>query len=177
MAKLTEAGALYLKDYYILTEARDEMEKYLDKVLSAVHLKLVDMMQELTDDIIKWGVWSNQSSPGYMQIFIQLLKGDSSIRRIGKTDVYVVYRDVRHSSRIKDPYSVELNVTTYGQTKSLRQEIERLSLNMFGTNIIGYHYPSLVPDSSDESAEIIFDTAQDLCMKLKKIINSIVLGN
>jgi len=173
MTKLTEAGALYLKDYYILTEARDEMEKYLDRVLSVVHFKLVDMMQELTDDITKWSVWNNQSSPGYMQISTQLLKGDSNIRRIGKTDVYVVYRDVRHSSRIKEPYSVELKVTTYGQAKLLRQEIELRSVNMFGNNIIGYHYPSLVPESSDDSADIIFDASQDICMKLKKIIDSI----
>lgn len=166
-----------MKDYYILNEARDEMEKYLDEVLSAVYLQLVDVTQELEDDIVKWSLWRNQSSPGYLEIGLQLLKGDPNMRRIGKTDVYVVYRDIRRSSRIKESYSVELKVTTYGQAKLLRHEIERLSLNMFDNNIIGYHYPSLVPDSSDESADIIVEAAQDLFMKLRQIIGSIVLKN
>ena len=177
MAKLTAAGTLYLKDYYILNEARAEMEKYLDQVLSAVHLKLVDVTQELEDEIVSWGLWKNQSSPGYMGIYPKLLKGNSNIWRIGKADAYVVYRDVRHSSRIKDPYSVELSVSTYGLAKLLRQEIERCSQNLFGQNIIGYHYPSIVPESSDESADIIADAAQDLLIKLKEIINSIIIEN
>lgn len=177
MAKLTEAGALYLKDFYILTEAREEMENYLDKVLSSVHLKIADMVQELADDITKWGVWRNQASLGYMQITIQLLKDDPNIRRGKSSDVFVVYRDVRHLSRIKEPYSVELDVTTHGQAKLLGQEIERLSANLFGSNILRKHYPSLIPESSDESADNIFDVAQDICMQLKKIIDSIVIKN
>lgn len=131
MPKLTEAGALYLKDYYILTEAREEMEKLVNEVLSAVFFKLDEMKQELTDVITKWSIWRNQSSPGYMEIQLQLLKGDPNIRRIDKTDVYIVYRDVRHSPRIKEPYSVELKVTTPGQAESLRQNIEWYAVNMF----------------------------------------------
>jgi hypothetical protein len=48
---------------------------------------------------------------------------------------------------------------------------------MFGSKIIGYYYPGLVPESSDESADNIFETAQDICLKLKKIIESIVEEN
>lgn len=177
MAKLSEAGALYLKDYYILTEAREEMESYLDKVLLAGYSKLADMVQELTDDTTKWGVWRSQSPMGYMQIGVQVLLGEFGGSRKGRSDVFVAYRDVRHTTRITDPLSVEIGVAVHGQSKLLGQEIERRSLNMLGSNIIGYQYPGLIPESSDESADNVFETIQDICMKLKKIIDAIVAEN
>lgn len=177
MAKLSEAGALYLKDYYILTEAREEMESFLDKVLLAVHLKLEGMVEGLTDETTKWSEWKSQSPMGYMQIGVQVLQGEFGGSRKGRSDVFVEYRDVRHTTRIEDPLSVEIGVAVHAQSKLLGQEIERRSLNMLGSNIIGYQYPGLIPESSDESADNVFETIQDICMKLKKIIDAIVAEN
>lgn len=173
MTKITEAGALYLKDYYVLNEAKDEMDQFLNTVLATVHTKLAEELKELSDGTFQWVVKNNQSSPGYLQVNLLLPNGIHGFIRAGNVDVYIIYRDIRNTSRISEPKSIELTVTTSAQAKQLRAELMKMSEDVSEGALLGHHYPALDLSSSENSAETIVDKMLSLCVELRGMIEDI----
>lgn len=67
MEKISEMGKLFLKDYYVLTEAKDQSHDFLDAVLENVYKLIEERREELPDlgSSYQWKTWSNKSNLGH----------------------------------------------------------------------------------------------------------------
>lgn len=165
MTSMTDAGALYLNDYYILSEARKEMDQFLNHVVTNVHAKLIEELKLIPDDIIKWTIWINQTSLGYMQITAIATK------QISKP-IYIIYRDIRNTSSLTDPKSIELSISTIAEAKQLKLDLNRLSQKMFSYLLTDPIYPTLNLSSSEESVDTIVSVILNRCNQLIQIIQT-----
>lgn len=49
MKKLSEAGKLYLQDFYILNEAQNDVFVFLDAIMGQVYENLIEGLKDLSD--------------------------------------------------------------------------------------------------------------------------------
>ncbi|OPL10289.1 MAG: hypothetical protein AVO34_11400 [Firmicutes bacterium ML8_F2] len=123
MEKLSEAGKLYLQDFYILNEAQSDVFIFLDAVMNQVYQNLVEGIKDLSgrDDVFVWEAWKNESKPGRLDVWPSTKKEVIPFRK-GKGDLYLICRDVRHEAELSDTASVSVTIrcTNYF-LRSLRQ--------------------------------------------------------
>lgn len=133
MERLSEAGVLYLKDYQILTEARNEVERFLNSIVEEVYSMVSNDIDNLRLDNFKTHIWENQSSKGHMQIHFISLEGDGLFRK-NKVDLYIIYKDIRNTDRIS-PTSGDVFVWSPAVASKLEETLVNLSIEKFGKNI------------------------------------------
>lgn len=96
MKKLSEAGKLYLQDFYILNEARNDASVFLDAVMSQAYQ---DLLREIRDlpapgEPFTWKVWKSETNPGVLEVWPSAKKDIIPFGK-GREDLYVICRDVR----------------------------------------------------------------------------------
>ena len=109
--KLSEAGRLYLQDYYILDEARKDVDKFIGVILEEIFSKLNEETDNFNDDIFNWYLWMSRSSPGYFSVNSQYKK-EGGLFRKSKDDIYITYRDVRRCNDLKTTDSVKIEINS-----------------------------------------------------------------
>lgn len=100
LIQLSNSGKLYLNEYYILTEAKKELDLYFDLVVDQVYQNLKLEEENYNNANFQWFVWQNKSTKGRIDIEFKTL-GKLPIFREGKADVYVIYKDIRHTNKLK----------------------------------------------------------------------------
>lgn len=109
--KLSEAGRLYLQDYYILDEARKDVDRFIGEILEETFSRLNEEAGNFSDDVFNWQLWVARSSPGYFSISSQYKK-DGGLFRKGKDDIYITYQDVRRCNDLKKTDSIKIEINT-----------------------------------------------------------------
>jgi len=133
MKRLSEAGVLYLRDYQILTEARNEVERFLNSIVEEVYSIVSNEIDNLSLDNFNTHIWENQSSKGHMQIQFICLK-DNGLFRKNKPDLYIIYKDIRNTDRIS-PVSGDVFVWSPAVASKLEKTLMNLSIEKLGKNI------------------------------------------
>ena len=133
MERITEAGSLYLNDYQILTEARKEVERFLNSIVDEVYNILMSGKENLDSNNFSIHIWQNQSSKGHLQIEFKNLRDDEVFRE-DKVDLYIIYKDIRNLDDIK-PNSAEVSVWSPNVASKLENHLRALSIKKLGEDI------------------------------------------
>ena len=134
MERLSEAGKLYLQDFYILNEAQNDVFIFWDAVMNQVYQNLVEGIKDLSgpEDVFVWEAWKNESKPGRLDVWPSAKKEVIPFKK-GKGDLYLICRDVRHEAELSDTASVSVKIrcTNYflRSLKQVPSESLELALN------------------------------------------------
>lgn len=173
MERLSNAGKLYLNEYYILSEARTDLERYLDSVVDQVYQMLLSKENDFTTSKFSWSVWQNKSTKGRIDVEFKA-KGKLPFFREAKSDISVIYKDIRHFNKFTDPETIRISVWSPGTSKNVEQEIQQQGLNNYQKNIYEEIYVKLNLEDSSEAAEKISEHIIEKSELIFSIINEIV---
>lgn len=169
MSKLSNAGKLYLNEYYILNEAKRDLEQYLDSVADQVTQNLLIKGADFNTAQFSWNVWQNKSTKGRIDVEFKA-KESLPFFREGKADIYVIYKDIRHTTKLKDPGTIRLSVWTPAAAKGVEQEIQQRGLRLSEENVYEERFIELNIEDSRETAEKIVE----LIIEKSELIFSII---
>lgn len=166
MEKLTEAGKLYLCDYQILTEARKEVERYLNSVVEEVYSIISKETDDLSSNDFRIYLWENQSSKGHLEVQF-ICSNDNSIFRKSKADIYIIYKDIRNTNLLSP---VSSKVFTWSPTVASKLEkiLRKSSLEKFGEDLYKPVIIELDINSSTQAADKI---AREILKRCNFVIN------
>lgn len=168
MRKISEAGALYLKDYQVLTEARREVEKYLNSIVDVVYKIISDEKNSFSFKDFKINLWQNQSSKGHLEVqFINL--EDTNLLRKDKIDIYIIYKDIRNADDI-DTSSGKVFVWSPNLALKLENYLRELSIEKFGEDI---YTPTIIEFDLNDSIETAETISKEVLNKAK-LINKLI---
>jgi len=189
MEKLSEAGKLYLQDFYILNEAQSDVFIFLDAVMNQVYQNLVEEIKDLSgrDDVFVWESWKNESKSGRLDVWPSTKKEVIPFRK-GKGDLYLICRDVRHEAELSDTASVSVTIrcTNYF-LRSLRQvpsetlelalktaEEHGTSVDVNKRNVLNREEVKLNLDSVSGSVDSVTEFIMERCQGVKEFALRIV---
>ena len=171
MEKLTEAGKLYLYDYQILTEARKEVERYLNAVVEEVYNIISKEIDDLSSSGLKIHLWENQSSKGHMSLQFICLNNDCIFRK-GKADIHIIYKDIRNTDLLSP---VSSKISTWSPTVASKSEsiLRKLSIEKYREDIYEPKIIELDLNSSTQAADEIAREILNRCNMLVSLIQSL----
>lgn len=133
MERISDAGVLYLEDYQILTEAKNEVERFLNAIVEAVTTSMRSEEDNLCSDHFAACIWKNQSSLGHLEVIYENLQ-DNHMFRKEKVDLYIIYKDIRNVDDIA-PNAAKVYVWSPKVASKLEQRLRKLSLEKWGEDL------------------------------------------
>ncbi len=129
MEKLTEAGRLYLNDYYVLEEARNDLFVFLNYITDQVYDKWLEQKnkKELFNNVkeLSWGSWKSKGNPGNIQFEPKATAEKGyGLYEAGESGIVLAYGDIRHRSELYDPSSVQLHISA---VNNIRKKLNQIS--------------------------------------------------
>lgn len=173
MIKMTKAAELYLKDFHILSEAREELDLFLNHLVDQVYEILDAERESLNGNEYDWKIWKNKAKPGTMELYLSPTSSNIEPLRKNQTDIFVTYYDIRHTARIKNPMSIEIDVRCTRRAKQLRTILNKESLDLFDSEATVYYYPSIHPAEIDKTVDKIATQMLDCCQRINQILESL----
>lgn len=173
MESLSKAGLLYLKDFVILNQARKDVDEYLNDVVEQVYGNVRSLKGSVIIQGFDWGVWQNKSTRGHLEINITAKDNIKGFRK-DKPDVYIMYNDIRCSSKITDPLSVQVNIWSPSIANGLKRELSIISKKLLDKDIYESTYIDLNVESSSESSERIMSSIIQKFNELSMVIDEYV---
>ncbi|MCD8503244.1 MAG: hypothetical protein LRY71_18305 [Bacillaceae bacterium] len=172
MTKLSNAGKLYLDEFYILTEAKKELDRYLDMVVDQVYQELKSKETLYSNSHFQWSVWQNKSTKGRIDVEFKV-KEKISYFREGKADLYIIYKDIRHTNSLQNPASVRISLWTPAAANGVKEEVQQMSLKLHQENLYNPMFLELDLEDSQETAtrmaECILDRSKMIFTVLEEI--------
>ena len=173
--KMTKAGRLYLKDYYVLDEANSEMVEFLDDLLCRLELLFKEKQSELGNENYLWDSWKNKSTDGMIDFYMKpLAENIPRYFRKGKEDITLRIRDVRATTELNRTSSVILELYTNKSSKELISSIHNADPDFHNSEILKDAYIDLVLDNSEESATKIIQAAFILIHSVNKVLDELI---
>jgi len=128
MERLSKAGKLYLKEYYILKEAESDVNNYLNEIVEKTYQQLLEKKELIpVPKHFSWNLWKNQASPGIMQIYPVAPREVSTFEK-DKIELILQYSDVRHESKLTETDAVSIGIHS---TNTLRKKLKQLPSKLF----------------------------------------------
>ena len=158
--KITEAGKLYLKDFYILNESRKDMEEYLDSILVfiEVHFKKIEM--ELNTENYRWNIWKNKSNSGEIQ-FEFYPKTEIKYLRKNKRDLWISICDLRIAGDLNNTFAAKMSINSHKSSKDIRDAMEKNIVEYSGKHTLFDKTIDFRMESSEEDAHLIINAIMD----------------
>ena len=134
MEKLTEAGKLYLNDFYILEEARNDLFIFLNYISDQIHDKWVEQSENKElfnkEEGLTWVSYKSKGTPGNMHFWP---KGSGNqgcgLLEEGDSGISLAYGDVRHRAELYNPSSVQLHISVTNNFKKKLNQVPSNKLN------------------------------------------------
>ena len=167
--RMSDAGRMYLQDYYILNEAQRDMEDYLNRVFDILEERFDEIQGGVSHERVRWNCWRNKSSQGAISYSAMSLVGTPLLRK-NKSDLYITIKDMRRTSRLENTEAVELVLET---NKTSRRLIQAVSDMQEGFNSSHRLLVQIIPlgfMNSDEDA----DAGMGVLMEILQIANDIL---
>ncbi|MFW5891713.1 MAG: hypothetical protein ACOCUI_05790 [bacterium] len=169
MDRLSEAGELYLDNYFVLEQASNEVENYLDSVLENTIELVMKGLKELNSDYFEWSYRVNNSNPGIIFFWPNNLK-ESNVFRLDKRDIYVLYKDIRYLSDIDETNKIKVYTDNPNISSYLEDIIGKVVKHEERNKIYKEEFIELDLGNSVSSAEIISDRILDRCEAVNELI-------
>lgn len=171
MEKLSEEGKLYLKDYLILEEARNDANRFLNTIIERVYSLVENEKDDLNTDNFRLVLWENKTTRGQMSVRFGAIK-DINLFRKDLFDVFLRYRDIRNTTDLSSARKIKLYLYSPAVSSKLENKLQELSEREYGENIYDPQIIKINLDSSQQSAEKIAEIILNKCMQ---IINLLII--
>lgn len=187
MDRLSEAGRLYLKDYYILNEAQKDVFAFFNRVQDAIYQNMSERRDELpTINDFTWKTWFSKANPGRISIWPEPIR-DISIFRKGKEELSLICRDARHDNNLASTDAISLIITS---VNTLRRELKNIDnailssavstaakheVNLCFTKRTNFY--NAIPinlDDAIESAETVTEVILNYCIAINDFITVLI---
>ncbi|MGM0549309.1 MAG: hypothetical protein ACQER0_08575 [Bacillota bacterium] len=172
MEKLSEAGKLFLEDYLVLNEAKNDVDRYLNTVVRKVHDIILEQLDDFTSEDLRLNIWENKSTRGRLQVRFESLTEHELFRK-NKYDLYIMYRDIRNATDLFTNNSVKLYLYSPAVVSNLEDTLIRLSQEKLDYNIYNKKVIELDLNSSTQTAEKIAEEIFDMINIIKNLLNEI----
>ena len=163
MAKLSKEGKLYLKDYLILDQAREEANKFLDAIVEKVYDNV--QAKELEANNFTIELFQSQSFKGQLQLQFRSLE-DNDFFSKEKVDMYIVYRDVRNSKNLPSTKAAKVFVYISDEAEDVK---EKLDDDVYKSEIVEFDL-----SSSDHTAEKVTEAIINQFNQLKDLVGQLL---
>ncbi|UCZ52919.1 hypothetical protein LGQ02_19390 [Bacillus shivajii] len=120
MKVLSNAGQLYLNEYYALKHAEHEVNKYLDNLTNHTYQYIVTHCSKLEANQYTWNC--HHSKPGRIELY-PYFSNNQGIFESDKVELSVLYRDVRDYDDMEKTESVRLSIYC---RKALKEKLNKL---------------------------------------------------
>lgn len=172
MEKLSEAGKLFLKDYLVLNEAKNDVDRYLNTTVRKVHDIILEQLDDFNTEYLQLNIWENKSTRGRLQIRFKSLI-EHELFREDRYDIYIMYRDIRNATDLFTNNSVKIFLHSPAAVSNLKDSLIKLSQKKLGYNIYNKKIILLDLDSSTQSAEKIAEEIFDMINIIKELLKDI----
>ena len=187
MEKLSQAGRLYLEHFYILQEAQNDVNNFLNEVVEKTYQGLLEKKDLLpVPKNFTWQIWKNQASPGVIEISPVALM-ETGLFSKGKVDLHLTYLDVRHDSKLTETDAVSITINS---TNRIRKKLKRLPFDIpsmaeeielvnetpldFGQRVNYRSQLQLNLDSASESSEIVMEYIVERCEEVEAFVSRLL---
>ena len=187
MEKLSQAGRLYLEHFYILQEAQNDVNNFLNEVVEKTYQGLLEKKDLLpVPKNFTWQIWKNQASPGVIEISPVALT-ETGLFSKGKVDLHLTYLDVRHDSKLTETDAVSITINS---TNRIRKKLKRLPFDIpsmaeeielvnetpldFGQRVNYRSQLQLNLDSASESSEIVMEYIVERCEEVEAFVSRLL---
>lgn len=187
MEKLSQAGRLYLEHFYILQEAQNDVNNFLNEVVEKTYQGLLEKKDLLpVPKNFTWQIWKNQASPGVIEISPVALM-ETGLFSKGKVDLHLTYLDVRHDSKLTETDAVSITINS---TNRIRKKLKRLPFDIpsmaeeielvnespldFGQRVNNRSQLQLNLDSASESSEIVMEYIIERCEEVEAFVSRLL---
>jgi len=184
---LTEAGKLYLNDYYVLDEAREDLINFLNSITDQVYEKWLELKnKELMnqEEILTWGEWKSKSTPGHIEFAPRRgANNEYGLLEEGKTGINLNYGDVRHRSELHNPSSVQLHISVVNnikkklsqlpteKLKQAKEELKKFNIDIdLERRTIYRTFVNINPEDPQSTVDEIVDTIIEKCQGIEALI-------
>lgn len=123
--KLSEAGKLYLEDYTLLEQVKADVDQFLNRLSETVYESLKIEMDGYDGLPYVGRPWLNQSTKGRIDLDVMTSEGNT-ILRPNKADISIIYKDIRHYTKLPSSATIRISVWTPDVARSVRQHLEDL---------------------------------------------------
>jgi hypothetical protein len=171
--KITEAGKLYLKDFYILNESRKDMEEYLDAILVFIETHFNKKLTELNTDYYRWNIWKNKKNSGEIQLEF-FSKSEIKYLRKNKIDLWISVCDSRTTGDLSDTFAVKMSVNSHKLSKNLRETIGKEIVEYSTKVTLFERIIDFKMKSSEEDANLIITAVIDEMDRIETFIDGLI---
>ena len=185
--KLSQAGKLYLKEYYILNEAHKDVVDFLNQIQRTIYDNIIERKKEIPiTDGFEWKIWMSKASPGYLELWPEPNK-DYSMFQKGKNEINIACRDVRHDTNLDTTASVSLTIRC---TNAFKRKINNFEESIVSSATAAaskyevkldfrqrYNFRTQVSinlEDALESAKSITDAIINCCMAMNDFIGVLI---
>lgn len=171
--KMSEEGKLFLNDYYILNEAKRNMESYLNEVFNRLEYLFSLKNAEINTDLYKWESWRNKSTDGTIQFFIKPRIDITNMRK-EKADIYIIVYDVRNTSELKNTNEVLVKLVTNKTNKALIQMLNKLNEDFHNSSLLKSITINLSLENSEADADNIMETINSVFSETNNVVDKLI---
>lgn len=168
--KLSEGGKLYLNEYYILDEALNDVNDFLNEILDRVYKTLEMKIKSSESEAFTWNIYQNKSRRGYLELGIQ---SNKEIEEFGKAKIQIIYKDIRYAEDLSSTSGVKIQTWSPASMNNFISEVKSVSVDLFKKDIYENGFVYLNFDDSDKSAETIVEYILGKYEQVNKVIEVI----
>lgn len=168
--KLSEGGKLYLNEYYILDEALNDVNDFLNEILDRVNRTLELKIGNDASGIFSWNIYQNKSRRGYLELGIH---SNTENEEFGNAKIQIIYKDIRYAEDLSSTSTVKIQTWSPASLNNFIGEVKKVSGDLFGSDIYENVSIYLNFDDSDKSAEAIAEYILKKYEQVNKVIEVI----
>ena len=122
---LEESARLYLADYYLLEEARDSANRFLQDIGQSLAASVREQLGQRVDSPVKWGGWV-QKEGGALEFWVD----EQDIPQLQRLEPYkysVAYRDTMRTGRLSDTTKCRIYGSSPKSSAAAAAELKRMA--------------------------------------------------
>lgn len=158
---LDESARLYLVDYYLLEQAREGANQFLEHIAESLQEAVKEELSKREDDLVSWGSWMKKGG-GVVEFWVEE-QGVSISPEMDAVKYTVAYRDAMETQRLTDTTKCRI----YGSTPKSQAAQERTLKGMAATFKLPDPYRNEEYDLiSSPAEEVVADLTRELVARM-----------
>lgn len=175
--KLSEAAKIYLSEYYILEQAKKNVDEFLNSVAEETYNYLNQNQERIILSGIKWDIerFDPKKVKSKSKLRIKLIATNNNKETL-TTDthfIYVIYKDVQNTIDLVNPHTVRIHAWTPNKYKEIREQIVTMNKDVIKNDIYSKDFIQLDLNSTEKSAEKIADFIINKCKEINIVVKNL----
>lgn len=146
---LSESSKLYLQNYYLLDQARTEVHKYLEDILTRAANEFDEYLKNQTNDALSFSKWV-QRDGGNAEFILKRKDPIPGLKSVDQWKFSIVYRDATRSARISSPTKCKVYCFAPQNVAKQNYELNRMTTKLGLPDLFRVEEIDLLANPEDE---------------------------